>query len=167
MAKSFISVEADISEVEKALSGTKKSLKTIRRQTLGIMAKGTAKTIKSAIAQSMPQAKTLKKAYSYKVKKDGSSASVYPRNVGEAKNKNWVVGLSVVHNYGATVRAKERKGKNSGYLVFQTKDGWRKMKSVTLPARGFIEKGESYAQSASYTSDINAMIQKELAKYWG
>ncbi len=164
MPKSFLSIEADISAVQEALSGTQKSLKTIRRQTLGIAARGTTKAIKSAVPASM---KTIRKAYSYKVRRDGSSASVYPRNVGEAKNKNWIVGLTVIHNYGADVSAKKRTGKNAGYLVFQTKDGWRKMKSVHIPARSFVEKGEKYAGSDQYISDINAMIQKELAKYWG
>lgn len=49
MARDFISVEADIKEVQKALSGTAKSLRSIQRQVLGTIARGAVKKIKGVI----------------------------------------------------------------------------------------------------------------------
>lgn len=160
MKSNFLSVEADIADVQTALERTGKSLKSIRRQVLGVAARGTAKAVKQSIALTgKGKNSVLKKAYSYHVKKDGSAANVYPKNYGEAKNKNWVVGLSVIQNYGADVHAKRGR-----YLVFLTKDGWRKMKSVHVPARHFIEAGERYAESDNYTQALEAIIAKELQK---
>ena len=49
----MISVEADIAEVQEALSGTSKSLAAIERKTLSIIAKGTVKAVKGGIRQTL------------------------------------------------------------------------------------------------------------------
>ena len=45
----ILSIEAEIDQVEQALSGTSKSFETIRRQAVGIIAKGAVTKIKAVI----------------------------------------------------------------------------------------------------------------------
>lgn len=148
MANQIISAQVDIEEVQQALSGTSKSLKSIQKSVLRIAAKGTAKQIKAAINTSDLQKRTgeLSKAYVYKVKKDGSEANVYPKAL-TAKDRTLfpkAMTLSYGHE-GPTKRAKS----------------WH------IAPRGFVQAGQQYAESGSYMNDVQKMIDKELEKYWG
>lgn len=147
MSNSSLSVEIDVEGVIQALSGTKKSLKSIRKQTVGIIAKGVKKTITSAIRSSGLNKRTgeLFQAYRYKVKKDGSEANVFPK----ALNSNSTIypkamTLSYGHN-GPTERAAQ----------------WH------IKALGFVDSGRQYIESGNYQRDIDNMVEKQLQKYWG
>ena len=63
--------EVDVSAVQDALSETSKSLKAIQRDTLRVVAKATAKTVRAAIISSDLHVRTgeLRKAYTYKLKR--------------------------------------------------------------------------------------------------
>lgn len=140
----FIEIESDIEKVQKALEQTNKSIPSIERQVIGIIARGTVKAIKGgmqAVIYSREPAKgyertgELMKCYGYKVKKEGSG-SVYPRGVSGSRIFPKVYAL----NYGDKIRNKPH---------------------------GFIEYGQNYAMSGAYEEEIEKMIDKELRKYWG
>lgn len=148
MAKSnWIAVEAEIDEVEKALSGTSKSFTSIQKQALGILARNTVKNLRQVIRQGIKDKSRstgeLQKAYGFRVKKDGSEVNVYPR--GESSK---VFPKAFIQNYGhsgPTARAK----------------GW------TIKPKGFIEQAETKLQSNAYESELSKMVDKQLVKYWG
>ena len=140
MAKSnWIVVSADVEEVQKALAGTSKSLTAIARQSIAVIARGTVKAIKQEI-QSTTERHTgaLLKCYGYRIKKDGSSGSVYPRGVSGSQIFPKVFAL----NYGTD-------------------------KKPNLKPRAFVQKGEQYAQSGTYMSELEKLVEDNLRKYWG
>lgn len=144
----LIQTQVDIEEVEKALAGTSKSLKAIRKSVLRIAAKETAKRVKAAISASDLHRCTgeLAKAYVYKVKRDGSEANVFPKAL-TGKDKTIfpkAMTLSYGHD-GPTKRA-----------AF-----WH------IAPRGFVQSGQQYAESGAYMTEVQKMVDKELEKYWG
>ena len=148
MANQIISAQVDIEEVQQALSGTSKSLKSIQKSVLRIAAKGTAKQIKAAINTIDLQKRTgeLSKAYVYKVKKDGSEANVYPKALTAKDRTIFPKAMTLSYGHeGPTKRAKS----------------WH------IAPRGFVQAGQQYAESGSYMNDVQKMIDKELEKYWG
>lgn len=142
----FISIEADIAGAQEALAGTNKSLKSIQKQAVGIVAKGAVKQIKAVIT-STTQRRTgeLSKAYRYKVKKDGSEANVYPKALN---SKNTIFPKAMTLSYGHSGETKRSKNWN-------------------IRALGFVQSGKAWIESGSYMNDIENMIDKQLQKYWG
>lgn len=144
--KMQLGIKVDVEEVQNALSVTNKSLKSIKRSTLLIAAKSTAKQVKALIAASDLQTRTgeLKRAYTYRVKKDVSSAVVYPKAIS-GKNTIYPKAMTLSYGHdGPTVRASH----------------W------TIRPRGFVQGGEKYAAEESYLPAIQKMIDKELEKFW-
>lgn len=141
-----ISIEADVSDVIEALSGTSKGLTSIKRQTVGIVARGTVKVIKSFINSNAGKITgELAKAYRYKVHKDGSQANVFPKAI---QSGNKIVPKVVVQSYG-----------HSGPT--------KKDKNWDIKAVGFIQAGKAWVDSGSYMSDVEKMVDTQLEKYWG
>ena len=137
-SKPFISVTPDIEAVQEALAGTSKGLGQIQKRALGTIAQGVRKRINAAIrASTKRRTGELLKAYRYKTRKDGSQVNVYPKKQG----KRNIFAKVYTLNYG--------------------KEGtkWR--------ARGFVQRGEQYAQGSDWEADANKYVQKELDKYWG
>jgi len=134
----FFSIKADISEAQAALSGTSKSLASISRQTLGVIARGAVATVKKEI-RSTTQKRTgeLLRAYRYKVKKDGSEVNVFPKALNGEES---IFPKAMALSYG-------------------TNDG-------RIKPRGFVQKGEDYVDKGGYEPEIQKLIDKELAKYW-
>lgn len=134
----FFSIKADISEAQAALSGTSKSLSSISRQTLGVIARGAVATVKKEIL-STTQKRTgeLLRAYRYKIKRDGSEANVFPKAL---KGNDTIFPKAMALSYG-------------------TADG-------RIKPRGFVQKGEDYVDKGGYEPEIQKLIDKELAKYW-
>lgn len=135
----IFSVETDVQGAQKALEGTKKSLKSVQSGVLRIVARGTVKAIKSGIRTSGIQKRTgeLLKCYGYKVKKNGSEVNIFPKGKGGSR----IFPKVYVLNYGLP---------GTGHRPYS-----------------FIEKGQKYAEGNSYKNEINNYIQKELEKYWG
>lgn len=135
----FISVEVDIQGAQKALEGTKKSLKSVQMGVLRIVARGTVKAIKSGIRTSGIQKRTgeLLKCYGYKVKKNGSEVNIFPKGKGGSR----IFPKVYVLNYGLP---------GTGHRP-----------------HSFIEKGQNYTEGNFYENEIDKYIQKELEKYWG
>lgn len=142
----MLQVETDISQVEEALSGTAKSLPSIKRQALGIISKGAVKQIKAIIQQTTRKdTGELEKSYRYKIRKDGSQANVFPKALNsDSTIYPKAMTLSYGHE-GATKRSKT----------------WR------IKALGFVQAGEAWINSGAYEKDLNDMVEKELNKYWG
>lgn len=135
----FISVEADVQGAQKALEGTKKSLKSVQIGVLRIVARGTAKAIRTGIRTSGIKRRTgeLLKCYHSKVRKDGSEVNIFPKQ----ENGSRYFPKVYVLNYG--------------------------LPGTRRRPHSFIEKGEIYAASNVYQEEINKFVQKELTKYWG
>lgn len=143
----LIQTQVDIEEVEKALAGTSKSLKAIRKSVLRIAAKETAKRVKAAISASDLQRRTgeLAKAYVYKVKKDGSEANVFPKAL--TGNGRTIYPKAMTLSYGH--------------------DGpTKRAASWHIAPRGFVQSGQQYAESGAYMTEVQKMVDKELEKYW-
>ena len=143
----ILSTEIDVSAVQEALAGTNKSLKAIQKDTLRIVARATAKEIRAAIRSSGLHQRTgeLLKAYTYKVRRDGESATVFPKGIsGKTNIFPKVMTLSYGHE-GPTKRA------SSWYIA----------------PRGFVQRGENYAANGNYMDEVQKMIDKEIEKYWG
>jgi len=143
----FLNINTNIKEVQDALAGTSKSLKSIQKGVLRIAAKGTANTIKAAIKSSDLERRTgeLLKAYTYKVKRSGDEANVFPKALSTKSRTIFpkVMTLSYGHD-GPTKRAK----------------AW------FIAPRNFVQAGDAYANSEAYMDDVQKYIDKELEKYW-
>ena len=148
MAKSqWIVVDAEIEEVQRALAETSKSFTSIQKQALGIIARQGVKTVRMNIRKTIKNRSRstgeLQKAYSFRVKKDGSEANIYPKGTAGSK----VFPKAYVQNYGysgSTARAKE----------------WNIM------PKGFIESTEKSLDSNNFKPELDKMVDKVLAKYW-
>ena len=143
----ILATEVDVSAVQDALSETSKSLKSIQRSTLRIVARATANTVRAAIISSDLHVRTgeLRKAYTYKLKRDGTEANVYPRALtsGDRTIFPKAMTLSYGHN-GPTKRFRN----------------WR------IAPRGFVQRGQQYAENGDYMDEVQKLIDKELEKYW-
>ena len=143
----ILATEVDVSAVQDALSETSKSLKSIQRSTLRVVARATAKTVRAAIITSDLHVRTgeLRKAYTYKLKRDGTEANVYPRALtsGDRTIFPKAMTLSYGHN-GPTKRFRN----------------WR------IAPRGFVQAGQQYAENGNYMNEVQKLIDKELEKYW-
>lgn len=148
MAKSqWIVVDAEIEEVQRALAETSKSFTSIQKQALGIIARQGVKTVRTNIRKTIKNRSRstgeLQKAYSFRVKKDGSEANIYPKGIAGSK----VFPKAYVQNYGysgSTARAKE----------------WNIM------PKGFIESTENFLDSNNFKPELDKMVNKVLDKYW-
>ena len=139
MAAKAISINADVAEVQYALEGTGKSLKTIQRLVLRTIAKGALKEVKAVIRSKARWTGSLLKSYGYKVKKDASAVSVYPKNGTDENRTNFI--KAAVLSWGRPQRRIEPKG--------------------------FVQAGITYAEGNSYKKEIDRVVEKELKKYWG
>lgn len=139
--------EVDVSAVQDALSETSKSLKAIQRDTLRVVARATAKTVRAAIISSDLHVRTgeLRKAYTYKLKRDGSEANVYPRALTSGDRTIFPKAMTLSYGHqGPTKRARN----------------WR------IVPRGFVQRGQQYAENGGYMDEVQKLIDKELEKYW-
>lgn len=144
----WIVVEAQVDEVQKALAGTSKSMRSIQRQAVGIVArKGVRlvrKHIRQAIADRSRSKGALAKSYGFRVRKDGSQASIYPR--GEAGSS--VFPKAFVNNWGHTGPTKRAAE-------------WK------VAPKGFVQRTEEELSSDSFRAELGAMVDKVLRRYWG
>lgn len=143
MAKNdFLSIEADISGAQKALSGTSKSLTSIRNGVLRIVGSYGLKKVKEAIRSSGLKKRTgeLNKAYIRKVNTRKGEANLYPVSLNDRKKT--IFSKVQALSYGA------KKG------------NWE------LKGAGFVQKGWSAVEGNGYQSEIEKYIDKELQKYW-
>ena len=143
----ILATEVDVSAVQNALSETSKSLKSIQRSTLRVVARATAKTVRAAIISSDLHVRTgeLRKAYTYKLKRDGSEANVYPRALTNGDRTIFPKAMTLSYGHqGPTKRFRN----------------WR------IVPRGFVQRGQQYAESGDYMDEVQKLIDKELEKYW-
>lgn len=144
----LLNIQTDISEVQKALAGTSKSLKSIQKATLRIAAKGTANTVKAVIRSSDLQKRTgeLQKAYTYKVKKNGVEANVFPKALAVKDRTIFPKAMTLSYGHSGTTK---------------------RAKAWFIAPRNFVQAGEQYAESGKFMDDVQKYIDKELEKYWG
>ena len=139
--------EIDVTPVQEALSETTKSLKSIQRSTLRVVASATAKTVRAAIISSDLHVRTgeLRKAYTYKLKRDGTEANVYPRALTNGDRTIFPKAMTLSYGHdGPTKRARN----------------WK------IVPRGFVQRGQQYAENGDYYPEVQKLIDKELEKYW-
>ena len=143
----ILATEVDVSAVQDALSETSKSLKSIQRSTLRIVARATAKTVRAAIISSDLHVRTgeLRKAYTYKLKRDGSEANVYPRALTNGDRTIFPKAMTLSYGHqGPTKRFRN----------------WR------IAPLGFVQRGQQFAENGGYMDEVQKLIDKELDKYW-
>lgn len=143
----ILATEVDVSAVQNALSETSKSLKSIQRSTLRVVARATAKTVRAAIISSDLHVRTgeLRKAYTYKLKRDGTEANVYPRALTSGDRTIFPKAMTLSYGHqGPTKRFRN----------------WR------IVPRGFVQRGQQYAENGDYMDEVQKLIDKELEKYW-
>ena len=143
----ILATEVDVSAVQDALSETSKSLKSIQRSTLRVVARATAKTVRAAIISSDLHVRTgeLRKAYTYKLKRDGTEANVYPRALTNGDRTIFPKAMTLSYGHqGPTKRFRN----------------WR------IVPRGFVQRGQQYAENGDYMDEVQKLIDKELEKYW-
>ena len=143
----IVSTEIDVQPVLDALSGTSKSIESIEKSVLRIAAKETAKCVRAAVVSSDLNVRTgeLRKAYTYKVKKYGSSASVYPKALVGKDRTIFPKAMTLSYGHeGPTKRA----------------SNWY------IKPRGFVQAGQRFADSGAYMDEVEKMVSKELDKYW-
>ena len=143
----ILATEVDVSAVQDALSETSKSLKSIQRSTLRVVARATAKTVRAAIISSDLHVRTgeLRKAYTYKLKRDGTEANVYPRALTSGDRTIFPKAMTLSYGHqGPTKRFRN----------------WR------IAPRGFVQRGQQYAENGDYMDEVQKLIDKELEKYW-
>lgn len=158
--KPFISIRADIEDVQERLSETSKSLKSIRRQTVGIAARTTVRQIKTVIrATTKRHTGELLKTYGYKVKKDGTTAGIFPKTV--SSNNHLILAKIATLSYGNDISASRRK-----WLQVNGAGYFARPKTVHIDPRGFVQSGETFAGKGAYMAEVEKMIQKELDKLW-
>lgn len=142
----ILSIEAEINQVEQALAGTSKSFETIRRQAVGIIAKGAVTKIKAVIqTTTVKRSGELLKAYRYKVRRDGSQANVFPKALN---SDSTIFPKAMTLSYGHDGKTKRAAN-------------WH------IKALGFVQSGKSWVDSGAYMPDLENMVDKELNKYWG
>lgn len=141
----FIDVSVDIAGAQKALSGTSKSLVSIRNQVLGIVGKHALKAVKAAVRTSGLKKRTgeLQKAYVRKLNKKKGEENLYPLSLKD-RHKSIFSKVQAL-SYGASNPKKPK---------------WK------LAGRGFVQKGWQAVDKGAYQDEIQQMIQKTLAKYW-
>lgn len=149
MAQSnWIVVEAQVDEVQRALSGTSKSMRSIQKQALGIIARKGVKLVRKHIRETIRDrgrsTGTLAKSYGFRVKKDGSQANIYPR--GEAGSA--VFPKAFVNNWGYS-------------------GGTKRAKDWSFAPKGFVQRTEAELSQDSFDTELGAMVDKVLRKYWG
>lgn len=161
MSSAFINIKANVEDVQERLSETSKSLKTIRRQTVGIAARTTVKQIKTIIRQTTKsRTGELRKTYGYKVRKDGYRASIYPKTTGE--RNHLILAKIATLDQGNDIFPDGRT-----WLQVNGNGYYARPKSVHIAARRFVESGEKFAENGSYMAEVEKMIQRELKKHWG
>ncbi len=148
MPSTLLVVKADVEGVQKALAGTAKGMRSIQRQVLGAMGRGTAKVVRQAISRTTARRSgALRKAFGYKVKKDGSSVTVWPTDKAVKKNNHLVLAKASVLSYGYDAGP----GKKGPHVM----------------ARNFVQAGWDYAERGGYEAELQKIVDKELKKYWG
>lgn len=137
-------LKVDTKPVEQALAGTTKSLPSIARQTVGIIARGGVKQIK-AIIKPHRDTGEMYKAYRYKVKKNGT-ATIFPHAINE-KTGAKIFPKCSVQSYG-----------HMGPT--------RRAKSFRIKALRFMQTADQWIEQGAYMPEVEKMIDKTLAKYW-
>lgn len=147
MKGNWIVVEAEVDEVVKALSETSKSLAGIKKQSVGIIARYGVKFIRKRIRETLLNKKQstreLQKSYSFRVKKDGSEANIYPKGVSGSR----IFPKAYVNNYGYEGATKRSKN-------------W------SFAPKAFVQDTENLLEKREFDTELQKMIDKTLAKYW-
>lgn len=156
----LIDVKVEIEEAQKALAGTSKSLKSIQKSILRIAAQKTLKAVKTSLQSSDLDLNSgtgeLKKAYTYRVKKDGSEANVYPKALNAKSSKG-----------GAINWQKDAIFPKAMTLSYGHSGATKRAKAWFISPRNFVQAGEQYAESGKYMDEVQKYIDRELEKYWG
>lgn len=161
----MLDIQLDTKGVVQSLTQTGKGIKSIQKQTVGIIAKGYVKEIKRQITATGIKKRTgeLGKAYRYKVK--GDTATIYPASQANGKQaKSLIVAKTGSLNYGTTINV--RKGRK--FLQVNGGKYFARPKRVSIRGRDFLGRAENlYINNERYTQDVEKMVEKQLKKYWG
>lgn len=148
MKSNWIVVEAEVNAVVEALNETSKSLTSIKKQSLGVIARYGVKYIRQKIRESIinrkASTKELQKSYAFRVKKDGSEANIYPKGFSGSK----IFPKAYVNNYGYSGPTKRTQNWN-------------------FAPKGFVQDTEKNIESHNFETELQKLVDKTLKKYWG
>lgn len=167
MAGFSLDVSCDVSAVQRSLQKTMLNQKTVTRKVLRVIGGKAVKEIKKEIAASTERRTgELRQAYTCRIDKAGTAATVYARSKrlqsGEDKKTSIYPKLMAL-NYGAEITAK-----NARYLQVSGKNFYARKKSVKIIGRGFLQRAwNRYMGNGSYIKDVQILVDVELAKFWG
>lgn len=144
MQGKLLDVKIEVQEAQKALAGTRLSMKSISKKTLAVIGRGAKTAINRGIRQTL-QKRTgaLLKTYVYKGNKSGTSGMV--RADPKIPNGDDTFRKLYALNYGY-----------SGPVG----------RAMNKP-HSFVQKGEEYLDSGQYMTAVQKLVEKELKKYWG
>ncbi len=170
MSSNFITI--DSKEVENAIKDTKLKLPNIL---VRLQKKVNQQVIKSAKARFKSQFNvnnhnkyTLTNASA--TNNAGKNAQPILKSFKNVKSRKyeattWILNNSYYANWlekGVTINAKKSK-----YLTFKVNGEWKKVKSVTIPPRPFLEPaGDEYWQTSKNIPIQEKELQRILQKYW-
>lgn len=147
----LISIKADITEVLDTLEGFEKERPKIKKALLTTAAQKTRRKIKSGFSEVLhKRSGTLLKSLKYSVKKDGTSATVYPTEK---------YGFMLASGY--TVEPK-----NQDYLTFKIGDKWiRTYGPINVSAKDWTQPpAQRYLKGAEIEHDLEEKLSKEVTK---
>lgn len=153
----FFSIESDITEPINMLNDLGARKKTMMRRLLSGIGTDAKNKVKKGYKSSglKKRSGTLYKSISKRVIRSGKAVIIEAK--AQAEN-------NVFYGY-ALSKGSEIRAKDGGYLTFQIDGKWKKVHSVKLPERNFVEKPvNDYLKSTAYKEKLDKLVQKEIAK---
>lgn len=138
----LLEIDVKTEEVQKALAGTRLSMKSIGRKTFSVIGRGVVKAINTAMKATLhKRTGALFKAYKQYPTKSGCIVRVnkHIKNGADMFKKIYVL------NYGYSGPVGRAHNK----------------------PHSFIQAGEAYKDSGKWAGELDKMVDKELRKYWG
>lgn len=168
----WIDFEVNTKEIEEAIKGTKININSI----IVKMQKAVNKeVIKSAKSRFRAQFK-VNNHNAYTItnpnaeNNSGKNAQPVLKSFKNTKSKRekrttWILNNSYYANWlenGADIKAKNHK-----YLTFKVNGEWKKVESVTIPARPFVKPAvDEFWESSKHVEIQENILERELKKYW-
>lgn len=168
MADEFITFKADFKPVEEALKQTSLNIITIQKKMMRDVGRRSAKMVNQVLRATthgnglIAGRYEAKLTYTYHVSKDATKMSVYPQKIEPGRKNDLTIPVVSSLNYGKKIEAKYRK-----YLTFTVNGNFVRVKNVQIQAKNFMNSGEQYISSGAFQTDAQAILNKELKKYWG
>lgn len=166
MSDNFLTFKSDFSSIQEALKQTSLNEINIQKKILREVGKKAARLVNKKLRATthgngmIAGRYPARLSFTYHPAKDGTKVSVYPKKIEPGRKNDLTVPVVYSLNYGNRIQAKRK------FLTISGKFGFARPKNVQITARHFIDDGENYFNSGAFVSDAQAILNKELDKYW-